>query len=631
VLIYINSLESSMDSEACMHWSPDLWKQCCAFFHHQSILVAPEYIVVIRHPKSKWGFGRRLLPAQAYSIWHCLCQLHSPVVSTLIGHTMGIGKSTIALGIIYVQHIMNMLWDDIFKDPLKHCAKDNNEECCPINKEVFALWGFDCPCAAGSPTHFCKQRFGIAAILIPKSILSVWESESRACYKPPVEDGVLVSNAPSIMTTVFAYNQADLKPYHSLLFGQARPQWKRMATDKSGNQREVYTTDPKRGASGTQTTNRYIPRLVNSSIVVITTSHSWQSNFLDKTREVINKNVGSSRNPHMQMTDQSQKSIVSLFFRDECHIERNERSESIKMFRLTIDRQQHWDFACFPMSGTPLTAGPGDIEWWIKVMCRDSWRSGTDKTLRKWSDYQYLEKITKSWNTAVKKQDEGARATMKDIIRDMQPLVEKICIRFTTDSRLNGQRPMKIPACEYKEVKCDNGVNWNDKIRSTQFNEIEHFKDQKREHYIAYQAKREKARDKSKFPEYVPLKNDNKLLYWRSRVYASFPALMDLKDENGRPYRLTKKEFEAHVKGSDTEGNPVTQWNLEEDDPFFLNKEAIFASSGKLQEMEKIMKKFKNFKDGEGKLARIIWSSYFHVGSYIIYLVCSDDLYCHLN
>jgi len=94
---------------------------------------------------------------------------------------------------------------------------------------------------------------------------------------------------------------------------------------------------------------------------------------------------------------------------------------------------------------------------------------------------------------------------------------------------------------------------------------------------------------------------------------------MDLQDNEGKPLRLTEREWEDHTSKR-KEG--VENWaEGTSSDPYFANLAKIAGSSGKLREIQKKLDYWKDIIDAERKPARQIWISYFFAGAYIQYLV----------
>jgi len=125
-------MQEGMDSTACMHLSGEIWAEACRFFHHDPNLRHPDYIVKIPQ------FGRKLLPVQAHSVWHCFKIFNGVEQSLFLGHVMGIGKTTIAYAIYHIQHIINRMHDDIRQAPGKHVPEGSldQEAQCPSNEEA---------------------------------------------------------------------------------------------------------------------------------------------------------------------------------------------------------------------------------------------------------------------------------------------------------------------------------------------------------------------------------------------------------------------------------------------------------------------------------------------------------------
>ena len=100
---------------------------------------------------------------------------------------------------------------------------------------------------------------------------------------------------------------------------------------------------------------------------------------------------------------------------------------------------------------------------------------------------------------------------------------------------------MKVPPNIFEEIKCDNGPFWEERIESLRADEEARLlaKEQKRRqtYYRLH---------KSNITKYEALKRNIANVYYRARLCASFPALMDIR-EDGEPLKLTESEWEVHI------------------------------------------------------------------------------------
>ena len=162
-------IADSIDNEACMYLSDAIWQETCALFNHDPERRQPDWCVKV--PR----FGCALLPVQAHAVWHALQQIQSLLLSIILTHVMGIGKTTIALCIAHVQHEINRMHTEIRAFPDQHCPPGTTDRTmvCPFRETMFTKWGFHCPCAPTSPTYFVKERLGVPVCLSPTGLLDV--------------------------------------------------------------------------------------------------------------------------------------------------------------------------------------------------------------------------------------------------------------------------------------------------------------------------------------------------------------------------------------------------------------------------------------------------------------------------
>jgi hypothetical protein len=593
VLIFIYRLSHGLDSTACMHLSREIWIQVCQFFHHDVNKRQPEYLVDIQ------GFGRKLLPVQALTVWHALQMFHGPARAVFVGHIMGIGKTTIAFAIHYVQHQINKIHHHIQTSPEKHAqpTEHDPDPACPSKQAIFLQYGFDCPCCATSPTYFVRPRLGVTVALAPLGLLDTWLYEGLQCFprKPdgqPHEIEVLKAHGSTVITP-------DLR--------------RRLV----GKERLFVQSDTDLPAA-----SEYHPRLANGSVFVVSTSHSLENRFLNVFRDrktwtsqpegvLKSRRNGtqymSTPRPITKYTPYYRTTAISTVIRDECHLERTENAASIRVIRIIIEGQPS-RIRLMPMSGTALTFGPLDIARYVQLAAQPSW--DRDPILKHWRQNECAA-LGKRWETVCTTQ--GNMLELEQIIARFQPLVERLFIRFTNQSDFLGHKPVKVPRNELITISCDNGVEWT--LRVERLREEEEALLLQRE-----QKRRAQYRKENRGSEtgYEPLKRHTASSYYRARLCASLPFLMDL-GENGVPYKLTEGEWKAHQNQKSLD---MTYWEPETPaDPYFANLQAIVNSSGKLKEIGQIIKQLEHVKDAEGKPCRQIWCSYFFTGAYVMYLV----------
>jgi len=186
-----------------------------------------------------------------------------------------------------------------------------------------------------------------------------------------------------------------------------------------------------------------------------------------------------------------------------------------------------------------------------------------------------------------------------------------LMLRWTSGGKFRGNLVVKVPECRHKDWACKNPPEWTEKVDKLAVDERLAMNER--------EAKRRKEWAKAHrgdMSKYKPLDQNFINAYYRSRVCASFPALMLLKDEKtNEPLRLSEAEWLEKTKSG--------EWKAGKKgfDPYFDNLSEIIASSGKIAMLESRINFFKGFRDAEGKPPRQIISSCFFVTTYLIKLV----------
>ncbi|KAK6591460.1 hypothetical protein H4I95_12190 [Botrytis cinerea] len=578
----LTRLQAGCDSEACMHFNEQIWIQVCQFIHHKPTLKKPVYCV-----KVPGGFGHRLLPCQLHGVWYSLRQIHGIAGSIFLCHIMGIGKTTMALAVHWIQHIFNMMWADISANSKAHTAHGE----CPANKQMYKTYGFDCPCSPDSPNHWLKERLGVTVALVPLGLLNVWKAEHTECFKG-ISDQILVkAHGTSNASGGDQLNDST----QDLLEGE------------EVIQEEVYQSDGDESLQESEkpkTPSIYTPRLQNGHVFVITTPDSFASQFLNKfqhTKTWWYQPPGKEARQRRE-TPAYQSCIVSLLFKDEFQLRRTESIRAIQ----DIQRRQYINneatllrdcrhevyhrIALVLLSGTPLTTGPLDISGFVQLMCRDRWRE--DAILQNWM-HNELQDLGEKWKKWTDSRSINTQDVSHEITQKFSPL-ENLMIRWTTNSDLLGEKPVIVPRNLYSNIKCNNGSYWTSRVDSLGQEESKRLERRENIRRARYQARH------GHLKGYESLDKTNVNIYYR------FGCI---------PLKLTEGEWVVKSTGKDPE------WKQETDtDPYFNNLKEIVASSGKLRGIEKKINKYKYFRDAEKKLARQVFCSYFFAGAYIMYL-----------
>jgi len=257
------------------------------------------------------------------------------------------------------------------------------------------------------------------------------------------------------------------------------------------------------------------------------------------------------------------------------------------------------------MSGTLLTTGPTDIAHYIRCMARESWRN--HQVLRHWCKDEAIA-LGSEWDKLVKGGDVRAEESQA-IIDRFKPLIEALVLRFTPDSNFLGTGPVVVlPPSFYAEIKCKHPKEWNARLEQDKQEEDRRYEERERARRRDYIAKYGSDRN------YVPLVREGVTFHYRSRLYASFPFLMDISALEREKLKFTEAEWADRRR----EG----QWKGK-DEPYRKYIHRIAHSSGKLAKIREKIEEWDTIIDGEGLPARLIFCSYFFTGARIMYLVCN--------
>jgi hypothetical protein len=129
---------------------------------------------------------------------------------------MVIGKTTIAIATIHIQHLINLMRADIQNRPQLHTQLGaTSDDGCPHNVRVLQKYQLDCPCAESSPTHRIRESLGISLALSPLGLLKTWCEEWKKCYSN--NDGEITNASnPMQMVLVVGHRSAKVADGHSI-------------------------------------------------------------------------------------------------------------------------------------------------------------------------------------------------------------------------------------------------------------------------------------------------------------------------------------------------------------------------------------------------------------------------------
>jgi len=495
---------------------------------------------------------------------------------------MGIGKTTIAIATCHIQHIFNLLYDEILKHPERHLPHDQPLGApCPSNQAIYKRFGFDCPCALSGVTSGVKASLGVHGVLAPLGLLGNWCKEWHACYADG-NNAITKESNPLGMKLVVAHASAPA------------------GNKTSDAQRDMLADEDDLGdPDDHETTLTCRPRVVNSRVFFVTTSNSCLSHLVQVFGRT--KRVKGRRTKTLSYT----ALVVSSVWRDESHKECLSTSTSVKVldgefFRLPQNNGCHLNI----MSGTLISSGPLDIAAYLGLMVRPAW-TGHPVLARYCEDE--MTKLGNRWNLLVRDGKANATAS-RAILEELRPVIEATTLRFTPKSNFRGAGPVvRLPPHRYLEVACTHSEEWEARL-------LKH-KEEEDAAYTEREAQRRQdyLRTHSDDAGYTPLKEEGTTFHYRSRLVASFPYLLDLTGNGGGALRLTEQEWSENQM----------RWHGAKE-PYLKHIHEIAASSGKLLKIQEQIDTWRDTIDGEGKPARLIFASFFFVGARIIYLVRSS-------
>ncbi len=527
---------------------------------------------------------------------------HGNEHSCFHGHAMGIGKTTIAIATCHVQHIINLMHAEIGEHPNQHLPDDatNNESTpCPSNLAMREKFGFDCPCSQSNPTWQIVQSLGINVVFSPLGLLRNWCNEWTRCYAD--DNGEITDQSnPLHMQLVLGHRNARGSEHNALTPEKVQLMRCRKVQREEDAAPECFG------------------RAENGQVLCVTTTQSFQKQVVDRfamthvftfqPEDVVVKQRGRPdriRRPRVKSHDWKYvQLVVASVWRDEAHLDRLATSPTIQVltrgfFKGRQNRRVHFNI----MSGTLLTTGPTDIAHYISLMVESNWKR--HPVLKDWCDGRAT-RLGKEWDQLVKS-GRVEEASIQKIIKTMKPLIETLVLRFTPESNFLGTGPViKLPPNYYEEIGCVHPREWTERLEQDKLEEDREYarKEEKRrrEHIARYGSDQ----------NYVALRNEGVTFHYRSRLYASFPFLMNVSGSEGESLRFTEAEWDERRRSG--------QWGGR-DEPYRRHIREIAASSGKLAMIKQKIDEWADFIDGEGLPARMIFCSYFFTGARIIYLV----------
>ncbi|ESZ92701.1 hypothetical protein SBOR_6913 [Sclerotinia borealis F-4128] len=478
-----------------------------------------ETCTILGHPKemieSKFcvkiaGMARRLLPCQAHAVVRTLMMWNSNVHSTFHAHAMGLGKSTITLATCHIQHLINCMYDDISREPQKHLSSHRIIQDNRI-----------CP-----SNDQVRKQYGLDC--------PCTKSHPISKIKPSLGIHIIIAPLGLLTNWQNEWNSCYEKenPFGMQLV-IAHRNFKAEENISIAN-RKLMLADIELGEADDRHPHPICkPNIRNSRIVCVTTSHSLQQQLIEKFERIISvpyhsegslatRSDGSIYTTKPKVVYDHFPSIplvVSSLWRDEAHAEKLPTSKTI----------QH-----------PT----------LNTFCHDE-----------------MTELGKSWDKKVKQGNADEEAS-RECVNILRPVIEATTLRFDPDSNFLGAGPVVLlPPNRYLEVVCNHNTKWSDRLLKQREEENAEYEQKEKTRYAIHMRRELKAND------YVPLKREHTHAYYRSRVFASFPFLMDISQLEGEnpPLRFTEKEWsERHKLKEDNVAEDVVAWN-DTTDPCFNN------------------------------------------------------------
>ncbi len=220
------------------------------------------------------------------------------------------------------------------------------------------------------------------------------------------------------------------------------------------------------------------PKLSNSQILCLTTSHSFKKQVLDKIKKIhyyywqlepkqVRARDGSIRFTTPRIKEQPipyYPLIITSVQRDKCYLEKGLSSKTLQLLKLPFFRNArslNSNVHTHIISGTLLTTGLTDIVHYLSLMARSSWRD--HPVLRNWTDSEAValkrrqDKLVR--DRKVKEEDS------QDIIQRFKLLIKKVILQFTPESNFLGTRPVvRLPPNHYAEIACQHSVYQTERL-----------------------------------------------------------------------------------------------------------------------------------------------------------------------
>ncbi|KAN0117102.1 hypothetical protein V8E51_003079 [Hyaloscypha variabilis] len=590
------TVQNSVDQWKCSRLSEATWRITANFFHHDENQKSCKLPGCVMLPAP---FERGLLPEQAHSIVNALLMVKRNR-HLLLGHGMGLGKTTIVIAMNFVQHRINLLRYHIDRHPDLHLPINvdvpgtfqgsvfEDAQQCPLNKQMHETYGFDCPCSPRNLSYFMAKSWGVTVVMVPLTVISDWQDDWCECYG--IAPGAAIPFDENLIM------QPILVTAHGV------PQ------DGTGDVEEYMSVLKARVVESDEGEDFYIgkARLCNSRCLVVTTANSFHSQLVRKFQTKVDVEVGDT---NILGKGYWWSLVLNYLFFDEAHLGKTDKSPGIKGFSHSfVTDPQNKDIHLVPVSGTLVTGGLQDLAIFITCFMqigntKKIWKQ--HPILKNWVDVVKMNKAAKSWVNKLKSNsvtDEEAQ----EHVNTLKPVFEELCFKFTPGEHFLDAGPcVVLPPHKYREIPCYFKPKW--------IKVLDEFDDELRAQWQTRDKRMRKAHLErfGSLKHYVEPVKDSWKVSFLGRLFASFPFLSQLEFDDEMP-KFTQKEWQDCRKTGD--------WTLE-DDMYSQFIDEIAESSAKLEQIRRLIKYFdKPLIEGSTEKPRMIFVSYFMASTRIVYL-----------
>lgn len=498
------------------------------------------------------GMKKPLRPHQAYIIYWQFLQDSSKIRGGFICDEMGLGKTVMMIGYIVVNRLRNIAHYQ-YREWLsgKACAGkihhkldavvdvDNKASMltCP-NKTTF---GVCCPCPPKGPTRNIPPSFGPTLVIVPKNLIKNFIDQFRR-FVGMHEWGVVVDGN-------------TFRPFR--LFVQHSDYSKLSMTREDVKLLEPNISEEKA-----------YPQTGQDRLVVLTTQALYSTCVMPMVTFNIN---GVKYQP-----------VWGRVLRDEFHQNCLKDNPMMNLLSGIKKIQSHFLPAMWFYSGTPLITLPRNMRWYVEQLTKPSWYK--DDVLCDCTGEKF-DALHKEMAKLCRIPNPEGEAAYRDNIRKA---FSTLSMRRTEHSRwINGELLVEMPMVKHRDIECPippsyHGDMWE--LNKTLSDNAHRALEAAKRTWAKLPAL-EKA--KSTEPDAISITAithaSNKV-----SICATFPALASIR----KNYWEAEEEEETYLQltGKEIVDN---QWHTFgwEGSPYYEHLDRIFASSGKLEVLDRILRK----------------------------------------